>query len=528
MSDYHRGLNRSGAGYQPPAPAPAKARRPAQSRTSKRPPSAPPRPKRSLKWQFIKLLLVLLLLGGAIGGGYVWKTYSDVSQYANVFASNISVDGIDLSGLTWEEGSSLVWAQVNAKQNGWYVRLKNDAGEAKSITAETLGISFDPTAALEAAWAIGHDVDADNRKSIFELNQELEAARLQTNAFYSAQQSADTSAIDEILQTLENAAYRAPTDAQILSFNPDDTANPFTFQYETYGQRLDTTAVREQILEMVNTLQSGEILLTTETLAPSVTVDELSQTVSLRFRAITPISTSSTEARTNNIRTAFSRINGTVLQDGQSFSFNDTTGRRELENGYQYAIEYAYGQEQWGVGGGVCQASSTMYLAAIQAGLTILERKPHSMAVSYTEYGMDATVSDTRGREIDFVFRNDTGSPVYITAHVISSSSNSRRLSCEVRIYGQTLGATRYALVTDLVQTIPKPDPVIKEDEDGDYVTYVDETETIKGREGYVVDAYLVTYENNVEVSRVKVSTDTYPERADTIYVGVTPRYEGY
>ena len=102
--------------------------------------------------------------------GYIWKIQSDVRPYLNVFLDNVSVDGIDLSGLTWAEGSQLVWDHVNQKQNGWYVRLRNTNGQYKDITAQTLGISFDPTAALNAAWAIGHDVDGEERKDIFQAS----------------------------------------------------------------------------------------------------------------------------------------------------------------------------------------------------------------------------------------------------------------------------------------------------------------------------------------------------------------------
>ena len=255
---------------------------------------------------FLLPILVILLAGAGVYG-YIWKIQSDVRPYLNVFLDNVSVDGIDLSGLTWAEGSQLVWDHVNQKQNGWYVRLRNANGQYKDITAQTLGISFDPTAALNAAWAIGHDVDGEERKDIFQLKEEIEAAQNTQNAFFSAQQSANTAPIDEILQTLETAAYRAPSDAYIISFNPDDSANPFTFQQEVYGQRLDTTAVRERILQMVQNLESGEVLLEPETIAPNVTVADLQKTVELRYRATTPISSASTEDRTENIRIAFAK-----------------------------------------------------------------------------------------------------------------------------------------------------------------------------------------------------------------------------
>ena len=516
-------------GYRPQQPqgnwyAPPPQQKPAGKKKRSNQPSKKP-PKPSLKQQFVKLLVILVLLGAACAAGYVWKAQSDVKPYANVFLDNVSVDGIDLSGKTWEEGSRLVWEQINQKQNGWYVRLRNQHGDYKDITAETLGISFDPTAALQDAWEIGHN----DRMNAFELRTEIELARSAVNAFSSAEQSADTSPIDTILSTLEQAAYRAPSDAYIVSFNPDDLENPFTFQPEIYGQRLDTTAIREQILHMVANLQSGEILLQTEPIYPSVTVEQLKKTVELRNRSVTSISTTSTEDRTENIRIAFAKINGTILRDGDKFSFNKVVGRRTMENGFLPAIEYAYGLQQMGWGGGVCQASTTMYLAAVQSGMKILKREPHSMAVNYTELGMDATVSDTKGREIDFTFQNTTGGPVYIAAHVTRSSSSKKRLVCDVRIYGPSLNGLSYKLESEVVEVIPKPlTPTTKTDKEASYVTYTDEQHVIEGREGYIVDAYLVTYQNGYAVSREKITTDEYPCKEDTIYIGKKERTGGY
>ena len=504
--------------YAPPPKQSGGKKTPAKKSGSKKKPA---KKRVSIKAQLLKVLVVLVLLAAAGAAAVKWKAESDVKPYENVFLNNITVDGIDLSGKTWEEGSRLVWEQINQKQNGWYVRLRNAQGNYKDITAETLGISFDPTAALEQAWALGRSADMD----VFELRDEIARVNSTSHAFSSAEQTANTAPIDTILSTLEQAAYRAPSDAYLISFNPDDASNPFTYQPEVYGQYLDTTAVREQILGMVQKLQSGEILLQPQVIYPNVTVADLSKTVALRFRAVTEISTKSTEDRTENIRIAFGKMNGYILEPGKKFSFNKIVGRRTMENGFLPAIEYVYGQEQMGWGGGVCQASTTLYLAAAQSGMTILDREPHSMAVSYAEFGKDATVSDTKGREIDFVFRNDTDSPIYIAAHVTKSPSNKRRLICEVRIYGQSLGDITYQLDAQTVEVIPKPlIPETKKDKDGDYVTYTDETHTVEGREGYVVDAYLLTCQKGHVINREKLYTDTYPAKADTIYTGVKER----
>ena len=451
---------------------------------------------------------------------------NEASAYATAFLPNVYVDGICLADMTFQEGSDAVWAQAREKQSGWYVRLKNENGSYKDITADMLGISFDPTSALQQAWAIGHTPDANGQVTDKALMEAVNTALTTEYHFTSAQQSANTSPIDTILDTLQTNAYRAPQDAVILAFNPDDFVNPFTFQQEVWGQWLDISAVKQEILNMVSTLESGEVMLQITPIAPNVTVADLQKTVTLRCRAVTPISSSSTEERTNNIRVAMSKINGKSLAHGDKFSFNKFVGRRTIENGFFEAIEYAYGEEVMGVGGGVCQASTTVYLAAIQSGMTITHRDAHSNPVNYTSLGMDATVSDTRGREVDFTFKNESGGRIFIAAHVVESGSNRRSLLCEVRIYGPSLDDVHYKLESETIEVLPKPEePKLKEDKTGEHAFYVDETKMAsKGREGYVVDTYLCTYQGDTLISRDKVSTDTYPARQDVMWVGVNFR----
>ncbi len=527
-------------GYQPPTAAPpgrkavgtqytAAQQRAAGKRTPGGTPAGGGRrapKKRSFGWHLFKLVLVLLLLAAASGGIYVWETQADVRPYTSVFVDNVYVDGINLQGLTWEEGNQAVYQQINDKLTSWYVRLKSTAGEYKDITAQTLGISRDPSQALETAWEVGHETSSTDRKTIFALKAEIDSAKLTTHEFSSVEQSGDTSTIDSILTDLEQAAYVAPQDAAMLSFNPDNTSQPFTFRNEIVGKKLDVEALRAQILSMVETFTTGEVLVQPTDVQPNVTVADLQKNYTLRFRSVTPIDSHSTDSRNENIRVAFSRINGKIIADGSKLSFNTVVGRRSLANGFYQAFEYNYGELVPGWGGGVCQASTTVYLAAVQAGMKIIDHTSHSTPVSYTSMGMDATVSDTRGHEVDFIFRNDSGGNIYILAHVITDPSNKKRLLCEVRIYGLDMGSTSYKLETEVVEKLAKPtEPEYIEDTDAKYVTYTDETKTvIEASEGYVVDTYLCTYTDNVQTARTKIARSTYKNRAARIYVGVTPR----
>jgi len=457
------------------------------------------------------------------------KIEEEVLPYASVFLDNISVDGINLSGMTWEQGSAAVWKQANEKQSGWYVRLRTETGAFNDITAETLGISFDPSRALQEAWAIGHD----STKTVFEQKEIIDYMKANTRTFSSAKESGSTAPIDSILETLERNVYRAPQNAEITAFNKDDSTNPFTFKQEQNGQYLDTTEIKEQILSMVQNFESGVVELRPQPLVPEVTVADLQKKVTIRFQAITPIDKHSTDNRNHNIALAFSKFHGIRITNGSTFSFNDKVGKRTEKNGFLPANEYVYGDLVEGIGGGVCQASTTLYLAAIQSGMTILRRKPHSVPVNYTKLGMDATVSDTKGREVDFSFRNESGGDIFITAQVLPDGANKNRLNCVVRIYGLSLESTRYELRSVEVEVIPKPtreEADYRQDKDAKYVVFAGEEYIAReASEGFVVDTYLYTIVDGAVAAGddKPLYRDTYPARNEIIYVGVTPRWDG-
>jgi vancomycin resistance protein YoaR len=273
-------------------------------------------------------------------------------------------------------------------------------------------------------------------------------------------------------------------------------------------------------------MSSGTLELQPETVEPEVHILDLQKHYMLRSSVYTPISTSSEENRNNNIRRAFEFINGYVLQPGDQFSFNSVVGQRTEENGFFPAIEYAYGEHVMGIGGGVCQASTTLYQAAVCAGLQIVKRQPHSDAVSYTEYGKDATVYWVGKRKIDLVFRNSSEDPIYMVASVLQDPSNKRRLIAKVMMYGADMGDVRYEIETKTVQEIDPPEnPVYVKDKEGTYVTYTDQQKSVsKAKPGYVVESYRVKYAGNTETERTILYTDTYDPKPERIYVGVNRR----
>ena len=124
--------------------------------------------------------------------------------------------------------------------------------------------------------------------------------------------------------------------------------------------------------------------------------------------------TDKTPERLNNIQLGVQKLNGAKVNSDEEFSFNDYIGPRTKEAGYQEAIIFdGHGNKTDGVGGGICQISSTLYNAVLNAGLEVTERHEHSREVPYIESGKDATVS--YGSE-DFKFKNTSGRTIFISA----------------------------------------------------------------------------------------------------------------
>ena len=122
----------------------------------------------------------------------------------------------------------------------------------------------------------------------------------------------------------------------------------------------------------------------------------------------------SDNAGTNhNAQLACERIDGITLQPGEIFSYNKALGKRTEENGYVMAPSYAGASTEETVGGGICRISTALYGTALRAGMTVLERHPHTMEVDYSPGGLDAAVTD--GVQ-DFRFRNDLAVNVTLRA----------------------------------------------------------------------------------------------------------------
>lgn len=192
---------------------------------------------------------------------------------------------------------------------------------------------------------------------------------------------------------------------------------------------------------------------------PKVTKEDLEGKLfrDLLGEATTRVSGSA--ARKTNVKLAAAACNEKILLPGEEFSYNNTTGSRSPDKGYLPAPIYAGGRSEDGVGGGICQVSSTIYYAVLHTTLEIVERHDHQFAVSYLDPGMDATVYYG---SLDFRFKNSTNYPIKVVTRSYDNSKGVRYL--EVQLYG-TNEDGRYAKPSNAVfdkvapSTAYKPDP---------------------------------------------------------------------
>lgn len=482
------------------------------------------RPKRRYT-SFIITILVLLIVAAA----GVWgvsqlrenRVKAEIAPYDSVYADNIFINDISISGLTPEQALSKVSSEMLQRVNSWNLALTYEGWTYYTLNYPSLGIDYSQHqiySFLNEAWALTHTGD------VFQRQQALKDRSTSPYHAYTTKKEFDEAALDQILQQIAASIYREASDAVLVQFRPDDS-NPFVIQAEQSGRAIDVEATKTRILEMAGAGVGGTFELQPIMSYPAVKKEDIEKTVALRGEAITSISKDSTENRINNIRVAFSKINGTILEPGRKFSFNDVVGPRTLKTGFFEAYEQVSGNLVIGVGGGICQASTTLYQAALLSNLQILDRDIHSKPVMYTEKGQDATVFLSRDHEIDFVFKNTTPGRIYITASVMKGSS-SKNLISKIRFYGEALEeGTVYRLHSVEDEVLKSEEIVYIPDKYQQYTVYEDETKLAqKAVDGYLVSTYLRKYVNGNLLEEKLVSRDRYNPTPAQYWQGTTKR----
>lgn len=241
------------------------------------------------------------------------------------------------------------------------------------------------------------------------------------------------------------------------------------------------------------------------------------QKIVKRAEFYTSYITSSPE-RKNNISVAANALDNTFIDVGGEFSFNDTVGARTEARGYKKAKIIVGGKFVDGVGGGVCQVSTTLYNAALLSGLKITEYHSHSLPVSYIAPSFDAMVNSGSA---DLRFINDTHNPVIIKATANEST-------IRITLYGEPMKEkfVRKSVITD---KIAAPEEEVIADDDGEFPElYEGERKVVSySKEGYKSEGYLIKLIDGAPVASIKIRSDTYASLKGKIVEGRAKRPEG-
>lgn len=407
----------------------------------------PPPKKKATNWLrpvFTALVVFVALITGTIG---IFRNY-----YKDRIYPNVSVGTIPFGGKTTSEVASY-WATRNEPFTDVQFELQFEDTIA-TISGQDLELGYDADLSAMQAYLVGR---SGNWLS------DLNVTFLQKSVNLTPYFRWNDSVIQETLMQLAEHIDIPVEDALFTFENGKVTA----FRPSKNGRTMDREQTRKRITEAFNTIamtnqQRITITLPVHIVQPAVTTDntnslgikELIGTGYSEFRG-------SIAGRIHNVALAASRFNGILIKPGEEFSFNDTIGDISATTGYQAAYIIREGRTVLGDGGGVCQVSTTLFRAALNAGLPIIERQAHAYRVSYYEQasfkpGLDATIFVP---SVDLRIKNDT--PNHI---LIQTTADTKNLTLRFDLYG-TRDGRQVEISNHLVwaQT-PAPPPLYQDD----------------------------------------------------------------
>jgi len=411
-------------------------------------------------------------------------------------APNVSIDGFDVGKMTLEEARDHLQNYFGNNLKDSYMTLEYE-GKTWQLNYSEINYNYDYDRALAQAYSIARGGNLFKRY-IDSIKVRMNKTDIPLNFSY------DSESVKKFLSNIAKEINTEPIDATIRL-----VSGKFQITDEKPGSSLNEKKAFEMIDSAIKSKSIATIQLPVDKIEAAITRADLSNITdklgefSTRFNA-------ANEARSYNIKLATKSVTDVLVKPGEVFSLNKTLGPRLAKYGYRAAKVLINNEYVDGIGGGVCQVSTTLYNAALLANLKIVERRNHSLPSSYIGLGRDATIS---GDYIDLKFMNNTPYPIYIYGEV---TGNQVKFS----IYGKNENKGREIKIK--TEVLKKIEPKIKiiEDKTLPVGTKIVEKKPIPG---YVVRSYRIIVENGKEVLVEPLFTDTYRASDGVTRVGTKP-----
>ena len=458
--------------------------------------------------------IIWLLLSAFIAVGlllFCQFYFGDSINKKTTFYPNTHINGVDVSGLTRNQAENLISQKlVDEKDQINLVLIHED--KKWEINGEDLSVIANTRPTLDETIQYGRNGNIFANRN---TQKKIEKDGLYINIPYEDMLGGLESEVANIVNEIENL----PIQSGII-FQPEQEIM-FTLPEPKNGKIVKIEELKKEINSALSSGGQGTIIIPTDDLLPQNDLSDFLQKITKRSSFTTNYEKSSSD-RKSNIKLALSKSHGLIVEPGQEISFNDITGLRTKENGYKSAKIIIGGKYVDGVGGGVCQASTTLYNALIRCDLEILQVNHHTLPASYVPLSFDAMVSEGYA---DLKFKNNLDTPIFIKTICTNSDIT-------VEIYGEPMeeGLTIQTRA-ELVKVLGHGGDDILKDTSGEYedkVLYKGEYYRLKyPQEGYESKGYIEYYKNGEKIDEKQIRHDKYLPQNGIIIEGCFTLEEG-
>jgi len=371
-------------------------------------------------------------------------------KYKNRVYPSVMISGIPVGGWSARDIKNY-WENENKKFENISLEFSYE-DQIATLSGSQIQLRYDAPLSATQAYLIGRsgNILSDIRTKIFEKKIDLKPVL-----------TWDENIIREEINYFESN-INTPAENALFNFQGGKVSE---FKPSKNGRKVEAEATLNVFRKKILSAQPGQIVsvpLEVRVVKPQATTDTVNNMgiKELIGRGYSEFS-GSIAGRIHNVTLAASRFNGVLIKPGETLSFNKTLGDVSAATGYQSAYIIKNGRTVLGDGGGVCQASSTLFRAALDAGLPIIERHAHAYRVHYYEdggfkAGMDATVFDPTA---DLIIKNDT--PAHI---LIQTKTDTRKLSLIFELYGTSDGRKAEILNHRVWDISPPPEALYQDD----------------------------------------------------------------
>ncbi len=469
------------------------------------------RKRRTRRNAIIAVVLVILLAGGGLFTYAYMQVRSLEKNYPHEIYANVSIDGIDVGGLSKEKATETI---QNAAEKAMKTNVSLKAGkQIESVRLKRFAPTYDIDKAVDKAYKTG-------REGGF-IHRFLTARKLHKETIdVDLEVTVDEKNIRKVIRSKTDTFSKEPQNAYPMMNTTTDKEGVEKTEVvivpEEKGQAVATAKaipIVQKALDRHWNEETPTIKLPIITEKPTITRADLKDITDVLGTFTTDFDYDYVSRRLN-IENGTRKINGTLIQPGDNFSVYEKVAPFSAANGYYLANTYSGKKVIQDYGGGICQVSTTLYNAAIRAELEITERHCHGMTIHYVPLSADAAIS---GQTEDLKFTNNLDYPIYI------SGSNGHG-TITFTIFGkETRPSNRRVEFISVTTGVYPPKEKVTEDpnmEEGEREI------TEHGATGYSAQLWKVIYVDGKEESRTQFNSSNYRSVPREVTVGTKKKEE--